>query len=206
MRDRQAKEEIDSGQYEQFCKVEKNDFILDLGCSEGYFFLRHRDKPGIQYIGVDGSILCLRDFIRHVGDHELPSIINAFISDKKGLVKHSWSGDDPNFVATISFKDLIDTIGFNLIHFLKFDIEGGERNILIDHYDLFKRSVKKFSGEMHFNFEHFPREEAYGVLDKMINDENVDMKLFSVDGMDITEHFFNNKDYYHEIIMSGYCF
>jgi hypothetical protein len=37
----------------------------------------------------------------------------------------------------------------------------------------------------------------------MKNDKDITFKLFSLDGVDITENFWNIKDYYNEIIING---
>jgi len=37
-----------------------------------------------------------------------------------------------------------------------------------------------------------------------LNDKNLVVKLFSIDGWDITNTFWNNPDYYTEIIISGF--
>jgi hypothetical protein len=104
---------------------------------------------------------------------------------------------------SITFPDFIKLIG-RRIDFFKFDIEGYEKTFLDDNYELFKNSVDRFSGEFHFAGAHFPRSRGYEVLKKMYNDKEVVFKLFSIDGANITDSFWNNPDYYTEIIISGY--
>ena len=49
-------------QYERYMVVERGDLVLDLGCSMGYFYFKNSEL-GIDYIGVDGSVDHLKDFI-----------------------------------------------------------------------------------------------------------------------------------------------
>ena len=91
-----------------------------------------------------------------------------------------------------------------LVDFLKFDIEGYEKTFLDENYELFKSSVDRFTGEFHFCGSHFPRNYGYDVLRKIVNDKDLVVKLFSIDAWDITDTFWNNPEYYTEIIISGF--
>jgi hypothetical protein len=104
---------------------------------------------------------------------------------------------------SITFPDFIKLIG-RKIDFLKFDIEGYEKTFLDENYELFKSSVDRFTGEFHFCGGHFPRNHGYNVLRKIVNDKDLVVKLFSIDAYDITDTFWNNPDYYTEIIISGF--
>jgi uncharacterized protein YegJ (DUF2314 family) len=42
------------------------------------------------------------------------------------------------------------------------------------------------------------------ILISLKNDKDLDFRLFSLDGVDITEYFWINPNYYNEIIISGY--
>ena len=90
------------------------------------------------------------------------------------------------------------------IDFIKFDIEGYEKYFLFENLDLFKKNIKKFTGEFHFNSSVSTREQAISILNNLRNDKEIDLKLFSIDGVDITQSFWNNTGYYTEIIISGY--
>jgi hypothetical protein len=76
------KEIFEWNQYEKYVKVEKNDFVLDLGCSKGYFYFKNCGLD-INYLGVDGSIDCIKDFIENLNQNESPKLINAVISKNK---------------------------------------------------------------------------------------------------------------------------
>jgi len=104
---------------------------------------------------------------------------------------------------SITFPDLIKLLNRS-VDFLKFDIEGFEKTFLDENYDLFKSSVKKFSGEFHFAGGHFPRNYGYEVLKKVMYDKDLTVRLFSIDGVDITDSFWNDPNYYTEIIISGF--
>ena len=191
-------------QYEKYAGVEENDLVLDLGCSKGYFFLKHKEK-NIKYIGIDGSVDCLSDFIENLNGNEQPNLIHALIDDNKSIKTFASMFHNNKLQKSVSmtFPDIIKLIN-RPIDFLKFDIEGYEKTFLDTNYDLFKSNVRKFSGEFHFCGTHFPRTYGYGVLKKITNDPDVSIKLFSIDGVDITDHFWTNPDYYTEIIISGY--
>ena len=103
---------------------------------------------------------------------------------------------------SITFEDLIFIIN-RKIDFFKFDIEGYEKYFLRENLDLFKKYVKKFTGEFHFASHLSDREASTNILKILKNDDELDFKLFSLDGEDITESFWRSGDYYTEIIISG---
>jgi hypothetical protein len=190
-------------QYELYQKIEENDFVVDLGCSKGYLYLKNKNK-NITYLGIDASIDCINDFVSNLSNDDKPIIMNAFLSDKLDVqnFKSIFHENAVQKVSSITFENLISLIN-KKIDFLKFDIEAYERLILNDNYNLFKKSVRKFSGEIHFLGDYFPRHEVYKTLERMKNDKDITFKLFSLDGVDITERFWDIKDYYNEIIING---
>lgn len=190
-------------QYELFQKVQLNDTVLDLGCSKGYFYFKNKHK-NINYIGVDGSIDCLNDFKINLKNIDNPILLNLFIDEKINIVNYKsiFHNTSEQKVLTISCESLFKLIN-KKIDFLKFDIEGFEKFLFCDNFYLIKNFVKKFSGEFHFSGSHFPREIGYAILEKLKNDSDIEIKLFSLDGIDITNYFWSNKDFYTEIILSG---
>ena len=198
------KEIFEWNQYEKFVQVNNNDFVVDLGCSMGYFYIKHKNK-NINYIGVDGSTDCLSDFIENLEGDSNPTLLHSLIDTKRSIQTFAsmFHNNREQKSLSMTFPDLIKLIG-RRIDFLKFDIEGYENTFLDENYDLFKSSVDRFTGEFHFCGSHFPRKRGYDVLKKVLNDKNLTVKLFSVDGWDITESFWNNPDYYTEIIISGF--
>lgn len=191
-------------QYELFQKIEENDLVVDLGCSKGYLYFKNKNK-NINYIGIDGSIDCLKDFKLNLKNDNKPIIINALLSDSIDILNNkSMFHDNAKLypTITITFENLINMVN-RKIDFMKFDIEGFEYLLLNNNYDLFKKYVKKFSGEIHFCGENFIRSEVYKTLDKLKNDNQIEFKLFSIDGVDITNGYWNNRDYYREIIING---
>ena len=191
-------------QYEKYVGVEENDLVLDFGCSKGYFFLKHKEK-NIKYIGIDGSLDCLSDFIENLNGDEQPTLIHALIGDSKSVQTFASMFHNNKLQRSMSmtFSDIIKLIN-RPIDFFKFDIEGYEKIFLDTDYNLFKSNVRKFSGEFHFCGNHFPRNHGYEVLKKIIIDPDLSVKLFSIDGIDITDYFWTNPDFYTEIIISGF--
>ena len=198
------KEIFEWNQYEKFVQVNNNDFVVDLGCSMGYFYIKHKNK-NINYIGVDGSTDCLSDFIENLDDDQTPTLVHSLIDTKKSIQTFAsmFHNNKEQKSMSITFLDLIKLIG-RRIDFLKFDIEGYEKTFLDENYDLFKSSVDRFTGEFHFAGSHFPRSRGYEVLRKIKDDKDLVVKLFSIDGWDITDSFWINPDYYTEIIISGF--
>lgn len=191
--------------YQKFIDIEDGDFVLDLGCSQGPFFFRNRDKK-ITYMGVDASINCIKDFYGNLDEGDSPIIINSFLSSELTVLPFEWYIYDtpPREVNSITFPSLLKMIN-RKIDFLKFDIEAYEKLILVDHYDLFKSQVKKFAGEIHFGPQSiFLREDVYRMLENLKNDSDVFFKLYTIDGIDITDSFNERKNFFTEIIINGY--
>jgi hypothetical protein len=189
--------------YQRFVGVEDHDFVLDLGCSQGPFYFQNKDK-NIDYVGIDASIHCIKDFYSNFPDGDY-TLINAFIFATNSVKKFNWCFySEPELeVNSITFPGLIKLLN-RKIDFLKFDIEAYEKTFLVDNYDLFKNNVRKFAGEIHLGVGSvFPREHVYEMLEKLLSDDKISFKLYSVDGFDITDFFWTKKDYYTEIIING---
>jgi SAM-dependent methyltransferase len=200
-----AVEIFDYNQYELNVKVEPNDLVLDLGCSLGYFYFKNLHK-NITYIGIDGSIDCLKDFYENLNNNNNPVLINSFVTDNKKIYdcKPFFHDTPSKEVVSISFVDLIKILN-KKIDFLKFDIEGAEMDFFDNelNYKLLKQHVKKFSGEFHLLNESYTRQKIDEVLKKLSIDPQLDLKIYSLDGLDITNSYFNSGDYYSEIIISS---
>lgn len=190
-------------QYDKFVTVENKDVVVDLGCSKGYFYFKHQDK-NIKYIGIDGSTDCIKDFLENLNGDKNPLLLHALIGSNRNVCRFESMFHNNNVQSsmTMTFEDVIRLINTN-IDFLKFDIEGHEYSILNENYDLFKKHVYKFAGEVHFGGE-INKQTSYDTLKKLCTDVDLHVKLFSVDGVDITEYFWTNSDYYTEIILAGY--
>lgn len=196
------KEIFELNQYEKYICVENNDVVLDLGCSKGYFYLKHKDK-NIKYIGVDGSIDCLNDFIQNTTASDQIRLIHAVVGKTREIKSFPsmFHGNRLKESLQVPFDEIIQSICCD-IDFLKFDIEGSEVCMFEDYYELLKSKVKKFSGEIHFG-EALLKQKNMDILSKIKLDPDIKHKLFSVDGIDITEYFWTNADYYTEIIISA---
>ena len=191
--------------YEKFCEVECGDVVLDLGCSRGYFYFKNKNK-NIKYYGVDSSQECISDFYTNLNEIDDPIVINAELNNKKlvRLVKPFFHDTAEKLVSSMTFKDLA-RLTPDKINFLKFDIEGAEKEFLENEngYKLFKNKVEKFSGELHFRSEIISRESVYALIKKIQNDPEIYCKLYSCDGVDIDFYFWSNPEKYTEIIISG---
>jgi autotransporter strand-loop-strand O-heptosyltransferase len=198
------KEIFEWNQYEKYVQVDDNDFILDLGCSKGYFYFKHSNK-NINYLGVDGSIDCIQDFLSNLNGDNRPKLINAVLDKNKNILNFESMFHDNrvNRSLSITFEDLIFIIN-RKIDFFKFDIEGYEKYFLYENLDLLKKYVKKFTGEFHFTSHVSDREASINILKNLKDDNELDFKLYSIDGFDITESFWNNTNYYNQIIISGF--
>mgnify|MGYP003339400082 FL=1 len=193
--------------YESFhrSQVENHDVVLDLGCSKGFFYFKHKNK-NIKYYGLDASSECIKDFYTILGTEDDPIVINALLDNQKTvkLIKPFFHKTDSKLVATLSFKNLMKLIP-DKINFLKFDIEGAEKEFLEDDdsYKLFKEKVEKFSGEIHMSGGIISRNQAYDMIRKLQNDPEIYCKLYSCDSVDIDFCFWSNPDRFHQIIVSG---
>lgn len=200
-----AVEIFDFNQYELNVKVEPNDLVLDLGCSLGYFYFKNSCK-NITYVGVDGSIDCLKDFYENLDNDNKPILINSFVTDDKKVYdcKPFFHNTHSKEVVSISFVDLIKLLN-RKIDFLKFDIEGAEMDFLENesNYKLFKQYVKKFSGEFHLLNQNYSRQKLNQVLKKLSLDPQLNLKIHSIDAVDITNSYFDSGDYFSEIIISS---
>ena len=70
-------------------------------------------------------------------------------------------------------------------------------------YKLLKQHVKKFSGEFHLLNQSYSRQKINEVLKKLATDTQLDLRIHSIDAVDITNSYFNSGDYYSEIIISS---
>lgn len=202
-----AKEIFESKQYDLFVTPEKNDLYLDLGCSQGFNYFLHQDK-NLKFIGIDACVDCLEDFSQGLEISDDCTLLNLFVSDQTrvitDLVYHNGESIRVK-VPTITWKNLLNLIN-KPIDFLKFDIESWEKCLWYDNenFDLFKKYVHKFTGEVHFTSLINNKKNMFYCLNKLYNDKSIELKLFSVDCIDITKNFWNHQDYYSEILIAGF--
>jgi len=199
-------EEIfDYNTYEHFCEVEEGDSVLDLGCSKGFFYFKHKNKK-INYYGVDASPECLKDFYSILKPQDNPVLINAMVDGDKTvkLMKPFFHDTEEKMVSTLSFPNLMKLMP-GKINFLKFDIEGGEKEIFENEegYRTFKEKVEKFSGEIHLKGGSISSQQALDIVKKLQNDPDIYVKIFSCDGFHIDFYFWSNPLRYNQIIVSG---
>jgi autotransporter strand-loop-strand O-heptosyltransferase len=191
--------------YEKFVQVKDKDNVLDLGCSKGFFYFKHRDK-NINYIGVDASVEGLSDFYQNLTPTENPTLINACVSEDKkvSLMQPFYYKTEPKLVSNLSFASLASMFS-GKINFFKFDIEGSERFLFNnkENLKLIKEKVEKFSGEFHLTGNQFEKQYIYEIIRNLQKDTDFFIKLHSIDGVAIDKNFWDKLDYYSEIIVSG---
>jgi len=198
------REVFEWNQYTNVVKINNNDTVLDLGCSKGYLYFKCiSENLNINYIGIDASIFNFKDFIENLKGDPNPILLNLAIDQTLkaidfGCMFHLGSHQ---LTQSITFPNLLKLIN-KPIDFLKFDIEGYEKYIFED-YDLFKSKINKFAGEIHFRSNIFPKYEVYKLLTKLKNDPEIEVTLFAINMVDITESIWDNSDYYSEIIING---
>jgi len=197
------KEIFKFNQYTKTVNIEDNDLVLDLGCSKGYLYFKCiEEQKNIDYIGVDASILNIQDFINNLTPGLNITLLNLAIDDSLKLLNFQCMfHPEKNLVSTITFPNLLKLIN-RRIDFFKFDIEGYEKYIFQD-YELFKTKIYKFAGELHFKSSVFSREEVYKLIKKLTADSKIELAIFSIDGIDITNYYSTNRDYYSEVIING---
>jgi len=196
---------FDHNTYENYCKVENGDVVLDLGCSMGAFYFKNKHK-NIKYFAVDASIDCIKDFYSFLISEDSPVIINAILQKAKEipLVKPFFHDAESKLVAPLSFKNLMSLMP-QKINFLKFDIEGDEKEMFSndENYNLFKERVEKFSGEIHFQGGNITKEEAVYIIKKLKEDPEISCKMHSCDGVAIDFYLRYEDITYNQIIISG---
>lgn len=195
-------------QYDNYVKVEPGDRVVDLGCSVGYFYFKHKNTLS-EYIGIDGSIDCLQEFQDNLEGDNKPILINSLIGRQRDVVLFQSMFHQTPFqkVQVITFDDLIRLTCCQYhrkIDFLKFDIESWETVFWESEESLkkFQQHVTKFVGEVHFMGEKNTRATMMDNLRRLQGGRTI-FKLFSVDGVDITEYFWRCPEFYSEIIISG---
>lgn len=191
--------------YENFNGVKDNDLVLDLGCSQGFLYFKHRDK-NINYIGIDCNSQCLKQFYENLSPEDKPTLINAQISNvnQVSAIKSYYCVSENKFVSSLSFQKAME-LHNGKINFLKFDLEGDERVVLEDpeNIKLIKEKVQNFSGKIYFNSNDWDRQASLEILRRLKKDEDLYVRLYSVNSVCIDKEFWTNPDSYKEIIISG---
>jgi len=209
-------------QYEYGFKVNEGDYVVDLGCSTGAFYESIKNK-NVQYLGIEAAKQNLEDFKSILLPEDNVVLKHNIVTNTKhGLVaieSNDYDSGKKSQAEALSLEQIILLGDKRKIDFLKFDIEGEEIAVLNDEnsYNLFMKYVKTFSGEYHL-IENSATMTAYSkesmkpisTLKKLKDDERVNLKIYSVDGIDITESFWEKADFekekhnfYTEAIITG---
>ena len=196
---------FENNAYEKYSEVENGDVVLDLGCSKGFFYFKNKHK-NIKYFGVDASSDCIKDFYEYLVEEDNPIVINAMIKNEKEVAffKPFFHDTESKLTVSMSFENLMSLMP-QKINFLKFDIEGGEKEIFFNdkNYNLFKERVEKFSGEIHFEGGNITEEEAIYIIKKLREDPEICCNVSSVDGVGIDFCLKYDSIEHEQIIISG---
>ena len=191
--------------YENLKTVKDNDSVLDLGCSQGFFYFKNREK-NINYIGIDCNSKSLKEFCDNLNPEDNPTLINAQISNVNQVcaIKHSGSNSENKFVSSLSFAKALG-LHKEKINFLKFDLEGDERMVLQDpeNLKLIKEKVKSFSGKIYLNCSDWDKQDCLEIIRQLSKDEDFYIKLYSEESVCIDKEFWQNQDAYKVVILSG---
>lgn len=191
--------------YENLKTVKDNDSVLDLGCSQGFFYFKNREK-NINYIGIDCNSKCLKEFCDNLNPEDSPTLINAQISNGNQVcaIKPSCLDAENKFVSSLSFKKALE-LHKEKINFLKFDLEGDERMVLQDaeNLKLIKEKVKSFSGKIYLNCSDWDKQDCLEIIRQLSKDEDFYIKLYSEESICIDKEFWQNQEAYKVVILSG---
>lgn len=198
--------------YEKYFEVEKGDVVVDIGSHIGSFAFSIQDTLFDKCYCIEpcrDNVISLEKNISNMKDSRRYFVEECAIDEKTGnnffkLTKMGVHGlsksEEDEIIKCLSFKDFISKYKIEKIDFLKIDCEGGEYFVFNDEENLsyIKDNVKKIAGEIHLN--QFPHK--IDVLDIVDNLSSFGFKVIlnSVDGVDITNYFRNNVDYYKEIL------
>jgi len=195
--------------------VEEGDYVVDLGCSMGIFYFKVKHK-NVDYVGIEAAQNSLSEFSSLLTSDDNVSLMNRVVSERKtGVInigKNNFDDGKETEAEGMTFKEIVG-LRDRRIDFLKFDIESEEIEILNndDSYELFIKNVSKFSGELHRTggIDHAGWDpNSIKVLKKLKDDKRVDLRINSIDGLDITNYFWKGVEddrhkYYTEVIISG---
>ena len=198
---KQAEEEIFEGNtYERFFEVEEGDIVVDLGASLGPFTYKILPKNPKQCYVVEPISHQIEILKKNVGQENV-KIIQGAITDKK-KIEITWD-DMTEIVPTFSFKEFLDEYKIHNIDFLKCDCEGGEYDVFQQSNIEFLKTIPKIVTEFHLNNDSNYHECKFRWFRDNILTQFDNIKVFSVDGVDIkwdlwNEHFI---EYYSEVIV-----
>lgn len=198
--------------YEKYFQVEDGDIVVDVGSHIGSFACKIADRNFEKCFCLEPDRVNTEDMIVNISatsKKEKYQIARYAIGDRTGIsylrrgdmgFNASSNETEGEAVDTISFIDFINKYSIPRIDFLKMDCEGGEYSIIgnEENTDFIKNSVSKIAGELHL-LTTSNKKDGLRLINKL-RDLGFNVVLNSIDGIDITNYFPNNVDYYTEII------
>ena len=204
-------EVIEKDIYQKFNKIKDGDLVVDLGSSRGPLYHVNRGK-NITYLGVEAFKDNIEIFEKTLTPEEKSkvTILNKYFKEapEKEVVYESsyYSNLVKSKIGSINFRQILNEVNNRKIDFLKFDIEGEEIKMFEDSYELILQNVRVMSGEVHGTNRNFTR--AVDLIKRFKDDKRIDLKITSLDGIDITDKFWSRflketgrHQYYTEVIV-----
>lgn len=143
----------------EFCEIEKNDIVVDLGSNIG-LFTRYAAEKSKKVISIEGSPEHFSCLIKNTHDLNNIEYLNANIVGENKY-SNTWSHRKSSINITIN--DIFNLYRIEQIDFLKVDIEGGEYEIFETLTDEDLKKIKKIAIETHDNNMN------YKIYEKFIN-------------------------------------
>jgi len=203
----------DGRMYEKYFPIEKNDVVVDIGAHAGFFSMTCSGRDIEKCYSLEPWDINFKDLKSNIsltGEEDKFVLINKAIDTESGVSNHNFS-TDMGFIgrsadgggmdiSTISFLDFIKEYEIDHINFLKMDCEGGEFAVINkeENWEYLENNVDKIAGEIHLNNNR--NNEAVELLSNL-KKLGFDVILNSVDGVDITNDFYNDIDYFQQVHM-----
>lgn len=143
----------------EFCEIEKNDIVVDLGSNIG-LFTRYAAEKSKKVISIEGSPEHFSCLVKNTYDLDNIQYLNANIVGNNNN-SETWSHRKSPINITIN--DIFNLYRIEQIDFLKVDIEGGEYEIFETLTDEDLKKIKKIAIETHDNNMN------YKIYEKFIN-------------------------------------
>jgi FkbM family methyltransferase len=196
--------------YQRFFKVEKNDVVVDVGASVGPFTYSILDKNPKKVFCLEPHKGLFKTLSNNILNLDKVVCINKGIMDidgqttSRGLydaaATQTWEKE--NELDGLRFDTFIKENNIIKIDFLKTDCEGGEYSIFNEeNFDWIKRNVHKIAGEFHLTNNEL--KSKFKLFRDTYLTQFVDIKVISMDGVDIKWDLFNDHfiEYYAEVLI-----
>lgn len=190
--------------YEKVFSVEEGDIVFDIGSSIGIFPYSILDKKPKHIFCFEPSFSEFKTLVLNTR-HAPVTCINKAIAGHVGVFDSEFVFDnDQDKIYCTTFEQIIQDYNLQRIDFIKIDCEGGEYDIFCDdNMDWIFKNVKKVAGEWHLSNPIL--KDKFRLFRNYLKDFK-NYKIFSVDGIDITQGVWSEEfiNYYTEVIIHIY--